>query len=238
MFDRILLTPILLTIAGAAVLGFACKSRAPAIPASAAPASHAQASDADAASGETHGDDASDKKLDSRPLLALVPAPGDEATTKVFMKGISEALGRDCEFCHEDSGAGRHHSRIAVWMAENFSNFVSRSTGQPVVCNDCHQGHDHLFPRDAEDRPDLAGVLVADVADDEAALKARMKSISQALGVECDYCHDTTDFKKPTRNQKIASYMKVDLVDKYTLADGSALTCLGCHQGKTKLIDG
>lgn len=222
------------TIAVASALGFACKPSSSTPPADQPTA--AAATDTDDAAGETH-DQSAEGKLDARPLLALVPEPRDEAATKAFMKGISDALGQDCNFCHEDSGRGRHHSKIAVWMAENFSNFVSKSTGAPVTCNDCHQGHDHLFPRDENDRPDLAGVLVADVANDKDALKARMKAMSDALGVDCDYCHDTADFKKPTRNQKIASFMQAELVAKYTLADGSALSCEGCHQGKTKLID-
>ncbi|TPV93671.1 MAG: hypothetical protein B7733_19295 [Myxococcales bacterium FL481] len=240
--SRFLLATCVATTTVAFVLGLACKSTTSTVPGDATPPSAAATvdhdEDGDESHGESHEHGEDSDHLDARALLALVPPPRDEAATKAFMKGVSEALGEDCKYCHEESERGRHHSRIAVWMAENFSDFVSRSTGAPVTCNDCHQGHDHLLPRDENDRSELAGVLVADIADDSEAIKARMKGISDALGVDCDYCHDLSDFSKPTRNQRIASYMKAELVDKYTLADGSPLTCQGCHQGKAEIIEG
>ncbi|MEE9386197.1 MAG: photosynthetic reaction center cytochrome c subunit family protein [Nannocystaceae bacterium] len=222
------------------VVGLSCRAKAPATaaPTQTDSANAVPLDTKSASNGDNGGLNPPRPHVDGAALLALVPEPRTEKNTKTFMKDIARALGENCSFCHEDSDRGRHHARIGVWMAQNFSNFVNRQTGQTVTCNDCHQGKAHLFPADENDRPDLRGVLTADVKGDKQALKRRMQAMSKALGVDCDYCHDTKDFSKPTRKQRIASWMKVELVDKIKLSNGQELSCEGCHQGKAHLFAG
>jgi hypothetical protein len=69
------------------------------------------------------------------------------------------------------------------------------------------------------------------------ALRGVMKVVARSLGVRCTDCHVDGDFAAPTRRKKIAARMWNDFAGRLTLADGSALFCDSCHQGRIKLLD-
>jgi hypothetical protein len=69
------------------------------------------------------------------------------------------------------------------------------------------------------------------------ALRGVMKLIARSLGARCDDCHTTGDFAATTRRKKIAARMWNEFAAGLTLADGSALFCDSCHQGRIKLLD-
>lgn len=72
---------------------------------------------------------------------------------------------------------------------------------------------------------------------DPKALRGVMKLFARSLAVKCADCHQQGDFAAPTRRKKIATKMWNELAAKMTLADGSALFCDSCHQGRTVLLD-
>ena len=61
----------------------------------------------------------------------------------------------------------------------------------------------------------------------------------KALGYEdCKGCHVEGDFKKKTRNTKIAEHMYDDFVAKMRDDKGVAnIFCDSCHQGKAKVLN-
>ena len=218
------------------IAGLACRTESPSTP----PATTTQPSEAQAQgeghegeAGHEHGED----HEHSGGVWTLVDDPHDESQVEALMGGMAKALGADCDFCHRDDDHARHHMKLAGWMAENLVGLVDKESGKAVGCNDCHQGKGHIFPGRDEEHPELRGVLTADIKEgDKDALKARMKAISDALGVKCDYCHDTSDFSKTSRNQQIAAWMQVNFVDRLHTPDGKELSCEGCHQGKAKIM--
>lgn len=64
-----------------------------------------------------------------------------------------------------------------------------------------------------------------------------MPSFQKALGVKCDFCHDTNNFKAWTPKKKIASRMWNDFVAGMRLEDKSPLYCDSCHGGKAQFLD-
>lgn len=68
-------------------------------------------------------------------------------------------------------------------------------------------------------------------------LRKVMKTFNKALGVQCNACHDTKDFKAPTAQKKIASHMWNDFTRGLALEGGGALYCDSCHGGQKEFLD-
>jgi hypothetical protein len=82
-----------------------------------------------------------------------------------------------------------------------------------------------------------AGSLPAlDSLDDNTRIKV-MKTFTKALGVQCNFCHDTSDFSLPTPRKKIAARMWSDFVLGLQLKSGGAMYCDSCHGGKPDFLD-
>lgn len=75
---------------------------------------------------------------------------------------------------------------------------------------------------------------------DTKKLKPIMKGWSKALGVDCDYCHDTDDFSKDTKHKKVARKMvgvatrATALIRKATGKRKARVSCRTCHNGRKK----
>jgi hypothetical protein len=68
-------------------------------------------------------------------------------------------------------------------------------------------------------------------------LRAVMQLFTKALGVKCGDCHQEGDFGAPTVRKAIAEGMWNNYVRQLAMADGSALFCDSCHQGRLILLD-
>lgn len=71
-------------------------------------------------------------------------------------------------------------------------------------------------------------------------LDEKMEKYTEALGVECTYCHVDGDEEKWTRNKMVAKYMQTEYVDKITVdqkGKKEKISCNYCHKGKAKTID-
>jgi hypothetical protein len=68
-------------------------------------------------------------------------------------------------------------------------------------------------------------------------LRAVMKLMARSLGAKCGDCHQEGDFAATTRRKKIAARMWDDFAAKLAMADGSALFCDSCHQGRIQQLD-
>ncbi len=90
-----------------------------------------------------------------RPLRVKLKSTGVvlwRASTKVrflpkkhFMEGMrsfNQALGVNCSYCHKqgDFEAETPRKQTARFMLKEFSAKLTKPDGQPVSCNDCHQG--------------------------------------------------------------------------------------------------
>ena len=58
------------------------------------------------------------------------------------MRGFNQALGVNCRYCHKrgDFEAETPHKQTARLMMKEFSAKLTKPDGQPVSCNDYHQG--------------------------------------------------------------------------------------------------
>lgn len=67
-------------------------------------------------------------------------------------------------------------------------------------------------------------------------LKAVMKSQAKALGVDCDFCHDTDDFSADSETKKTArGMMQMTIsVNKTYFGGKQMVTCATCHGGQKK----
>jgi hypothetical protein len=68
-----------------------------------------------------------------------------------------------------------------------------------------------------------------------AQVKDIMKqNIAPALGVKCDFCHDTNDFAKDTEHKEIARSMMLMTIDinQKSFKGEWKVTCMTCHDGK------
>lgn len=69
-----------------------------------------------------------------------------------------------------------------------------------------------------------------------------MKKIAKSLGVQCTHCHiekranGKPDFEAPSHFKHTAIHMKLDLVDKLKMKDGSELICATCHNGAHQFL--
>lgn len=88
-----------------------------------------------------------------------------------------------------------------------------------------------LYTQAQAGRPSmLAGVK------DAAVQKAIMREVSTAMGVQCDYCHDVSDYAAPTLNARLSNLMFVDYSVKLRLPGGAVMGCVECHRGQARVL--
>jgi hypothetical protein len=70
----------------------------------------------------------------------------------------------------------------------------------------------------------------------KAEIKKIMKGISESLGVQCDFCHDTDDMAKDTEHKETArGMMKMTAELNKTFFKGKdRVKCVTCHNGKSE----
>src|SRR5262245_54256255 len=70
-------------------------------------------------------------------------------------------------------------------------------------------------------------------------LKALMKAQAKALGVQCDFCHDTDDFSKDTDKKKTGRWMMTltGTINKQ-FQGKQMVTCATCHNGHEMPTEG
>lgn len=72
--------------------------------------------------------------------------------------------------------------------------------------------------------------------------QSNMEALSDALGVQCAYCHPTmtpdgkVDYERPSERKAISVYMKRHFVDSLRTPDGGFVGCVDCHRGRAKII--
>src|SRR5262249_43018494 len=89
------------------------------------------------------------------------------------------------------------------------------------------------FPRTAA-AADAKNLKVLPPDMSKADIKKLMKSIAAALGVECEFCHDTDDFAKDTEKKEIAHQMikMVGAINKDFFKGERKVGCITCHNGQ------
>jgi hypothetical protein len=67
----------------------------------------------------------------------------------------------------------------------------------------------------------------------KAEIKKSMKSIAAALGVQCDYCHNTDDFAEDTEKKEAARKMMQmsAQINKDNFGGKMVVGCITCHNG-------
>jgi hypothetical protein len=76
-------------------------------------------------------------------------------------------------------------------------------------------------------------VLPADWSEKE--VKKYMKGVSKGLGVQCDHCHDMSDFTSDSNPTKLKARKMMEMarmIDKDHFGGKGRVTCNTCHKGK------
>lgn len=76
-------------------------------------------------------------------------------------------------------------------------------------------------------------VLPKDISKPE--LKGIMKTMSKALGVDCDFCHKEPNMEADTPKKRLARdmmQMTAELNKKYRPSTNGKVTCYTCHRGE------
>lgn len=64
-----------------------------------------------------------------------------------------------------------------------------------------------------------------------------MRTFNESMGVQCNACHDLSDYSAETKMKDIARAGWDEISAKVTMADGSPLYCDSCHYGKFDFLD-
>jgi len=84
----------------------------------------------------------------------------------------------------------------------------------------------------AQDGPKNLKILPKTMS--KADLKKLMKLQAAALGVQCDFCHNTDDFAQDTEHKELARKMMLmtNQINKDNFEDKPVVGCITCHNGK------
>lgn len=64
-----------------------------------------------------------------------------------------------------------------------------------------------------------------------------MRTFNESMGIQCNACHDLSDYSAETKQKEIARAGWDEISRKVTMADGSPLYCDSCHYGKFDFLD-
>jgi hypothetical protein len=64
-----------------------------------------------------------------------------------------------------------------------------------------------------------------------------MRTFNESMGVQCNECHDLSDFSIETKAKENAREVWENISRKVVMADGSAVYCDSCHHGQEKFLD-
>jgi len=94
----------------------------------------------------------------------------------------------------------------------------------------------HLYQELADQgiHPETMGPL--NEIKDPKTLLTVMQTFTQALGVRCSWCHETSDWAAPTPRKAVAAFMWDSFVAQMQLVDGSPVYCDSCHHQSTVFL--
>jgi hypothetical protein len=153
----------------------------------------------------------------------------------------NEALGVDCVYCHEPTD-WRAATKAAFEVSRKMSDMVRALNGAQlrdigeVDCWTCHAGDRKPArqPRAALDH-ELAAWPEA-LAGAAQSTKIAMAVYDVALGVTCDYCHATADWKATTKKPMTRVPHMLEMFDEFPkyMPEKSVIQCYMCHKGAKK----
>ena len=165
------------------------------------------------------------------PRVPVIPAAAMDESMKMF----NRALGVECTFCHVDKDwkdASRPPWAIAraMWQMVQTLNSDQLANTSGVTCLTCHGGQNKPARLPAEEWQTIAEKWPATLGDDR---KLAMSVYSASLGVGCDHCHDSADWKsgtKPAFATTARMNAMFDVFPKFMPA-GARTQCYMCHKG-------
>lgn len=172
---------------------------------------------------------AASAKRDTLQIFKGMPRP--QITAK--MREIAAALGVQCSYCHVTPfEQDTPNKLIARLMLRDYERGMKHKDGRALNCNDCHKGQANPLRTLAFEGTvgkKLSGLRVLR----QEQVTPVMVTFTQALGVDCDYCH-TGDFDEETPRKQIARYMMIEFSAKLVKNDGAVVNCNSCHQGHAR----
>jgi len=184
-----------------------------------------------------------------RPNPAANPQAPPEPKNLQVLKGMSRqqvfqemqswasALGVQCNFCHQMPTMELDTPRKATarLMLRDYVMGMKHKDGSAVTCNHCHQGQPNLLrtrPFENSMAKASSGLQVLGALSEDKLMEV-MQGFTQALGVNCAYCHKE-NFGEETPRKQIARFMMTEFSRGLTKKDGSAVGCNDCHQGQAR----
>jgi hypothetical protein len=177
-------------------------------------------------------------------VVALQTAPANDPHQGQFTQGT----GRRCASCHANTPRAEDTYRAAARMKRMMTDLNNGPLARngAITCFTCHRGggpnrnlaHPAALNRSAVRATLKEWPITANSAPE--SLRITMSEYSVSLGVNCQFCHVSTNWKtgtKPQMNATRAMEMLMKEFPKYfDFAIASAFTCFTCHQGATKIV--
>jgi hypothetical protein len=163
------------------------------------------------------------------------PQGGGAGSIAESMKRFAAALGVDCSFCHADNDwtddtkpqwaiARNMELMVATLNAEQ----LAQTSG--VQCATCHDGHTRPARLPPERWQAFAARWPSTAGEDQ---KLTMSVYSASLGVECEYCHDPSDWKSPAKPAFATAQRMIAMFEVFPkfMPPTARTQCYMCHKG-------
>ena len=176
-------------------------------------------------------------------LTLTMQAAGTPAAESVRerMDRFNRSLGVECTHCHV-ADLWKDESKPEFGGALKMSRMVEalnatrlRDIGE-IACWTCHRGdvRPARLPRPALDA-ELARWPEA-LASAPEGQKLTMSVYDVSLGVSCDHCHDTSDWKRANKRPMETAKRMIAMFDEFPkyMPERARTQCYMCHQGSKK----
>lgn len=177
-------------------------------------------------------------------VAGLQTSPATDPHQGQFTNGT----GRRCDSCHANTPRAEDTYRAAARMKRMMTDLnkgpLARSGG--ITCFTCHRGggpNRNLAHPLALNRSAVRAMLKewpTTASSAPESVRLTMSEYSVSLGVSCEFCHASTNWKTPTKTPMKATRTMQTMMNEFPkyfdFAIASTFTCFTCHQGATKIL--
>jgi formate-dependent nitrite reductase cytochrome c552 subunit len=176
-------------------------------------------------------------------LLAFVSPLRAQDEVQARMQEWSKALGVTCSQCHLE-GDFKAPYIPAFDMAYRMAQMVRSLNEGPlksmggVTCWTCHRGAT-IPPKITREQWEAASKPFEAAFNGDNSMALQMGVFTAALGVECTFCHDATNWGSDEKPQKATARRMRGMVGginkHFAGVRNPEISCLACHQGQVKV---
>lgn len=158
-----------------------------------------------------------------------------------FMQSFSRALGVDCSYCHVPDQWHLEEKPQFATARDMFRMVGALDQGLlkergGLTCWTCHRGQSKPSRFPSAELETLLSQWPATLASAADGRKLTMTVYTRSLGVSCEYCHVTNDWRNMEKAPMRAMPTMLaifDTIPKYSTVAARQSQCWMCHKGST-----